>query len=44
MFAWCNTAVRAEPYLYGSEAYVNLELFMAWRARGLAVEAPAVRR
>lgn len=44
MFAWCNTSVRAEPYPPGSDAYVNLELFVAWRGRGLPVEAPAVRR
>ena len=44
MFAWCNTAVRAEPFPYGSDEYVNLELYMAWRARGLPVETPAVRR
>jgi sulfur-oxidizing protein SoxA len=44
MFAWCNTAVRAEPFLYGSDEYVNLELYMAWRGRGLPVETPAVRR
>lgn len=44
MFAWCNTAVRAEPYAYGSAEYVALELFLAWRGRGLPVETPAVRR
>lgn len=44
MFAWCNTAVRAEPYPPGSDAYVNLELFVAWRGRGLPGETPAVRR
>ena len=44
MFAWCNTAVRAEPYPYGADEYVSLELFMAWRGRGLPVETPAIRR
>jgi sulfur-oxidizing protein SoxA len=44
MFAWCNTSVRAEPYALGSDEYVNLELFVAWRGRGLPVETPAVRR
>jgi sulfur-oxidizing protein SoxA len=44
MFEWCNTAVRAEPYALGSDDYVNLELFLAWRGRGLPVETPAVRR
>ena len=44
MFAWCNTAVRAEPFPYGSDDYVNLELYVAGRGRGLPVETPAVRR
>lgn len=44
MFAWCNTAVRAEPYAAGSQEYVDLELFERWRGRGLLVETPAVRR
>ena len=44
MFAWCNNAVRAEPLPYGSDDYVNLELYLAWRGRGLPVETPAVRR
>jgi sulfur-oxidizing protein SoxA len=44
MFEWCNASVRAEPYPLGSDEYVNLELFMAWRGRGLPVETPAIRR
>lgn len=44
MFAWCNTAVRATALPLGSQEYVNLELYMAWRARGLPVESPAIRR
>jgi sulfur-oxidizing protein SoxA len=44
MFEWCNTSVRAEPFALGSDEYVNLELFMAWRGRGLPVETPAIRR
>jgi sulfur-oxidizing protein SoxA len=44
MFAWCNTAIRAEPLAYGADEYVNLELYLAWRGRGLPVETPAVRR
>jgi L-cysteine S-thiosulfotransferase len=39
----CNQDVRAEPYAPGAEEYVNLELYLAWRARGLPVETPAVR-
>ena len=44
MFEWCNTSVRAEPYPLGSDEYLNLELFMTWRSRGLPVETPAIRR
>ncbi|MGF1526735.1 MAG: sulfur oxidation c-type cytochrome SoxA [Candidatus Competibacterales bacterium] len=40
----CDLGVRAEPFGYGSAEYVNLELFLAWRARGLPIETPAVRR
>ncbi|MGE0483703.1 MAG: sulfur oxidation c-type cytochrome SoxA [Gammaproteobacteria bacterium] len=39
----CNEDVRAETYAPGSDEYVNLELYLAWRARGLPVETPAVR-
>lgn len=39
----CNRNVRAEPYPGGADEYVNLELYLAWRARGLPVETPAVR-
>jgi sulfur-oxidizing protein SoxA len=35
--------VRAEPYADGAAEYVELELYLAWRARGLPVETPAVR-
>jgi sulfur-oxidizing protein SoxA len=44
MFEWCNTSVRAEPYPLGSDEYVDLELYLAWRGRGLPVETPAIRR
>lgn len=44
MFAWCNAAVRAEPYPPGSQNYVDLELFVKWLGRGLPVETPAIRR
>jgi sulfur-oxidizing protein SoxA len=44
MFEWCNTSVRAEPYPYGSDEYVNVELYLAWRGRGLPIETPAIRR
>ncbi len=39
----CNKQVRATPYGYGSDEYVNLELFVASRGMGLPVETPAVR-
>lgn len=40
----CNLGVRANALPYGSTEYVSLELFLAWRAAGLPVETPAVRR
>jgi sulfur-oxidizing protein SoxA len=39
----CLIGMRAEPYAYGADEYVDLELFLMWRARGMAVETPAVR-
>ena len=42
-FRGCNSQVRAEPYAYGADEYVNLELFLTHRANGLPVETPAVR-
>ncbi|HTV37014.1 MAG TPA: sulfur oxidation c-type cytochrome SoxA [Xanthobacteraceae bacterium] len=39
----CMTAMRAEPYAYGAPELVDLEFFLLWRARGMKVEAPAVR-
>lgn len=42
-FQQCNRLVRTEPYDLGSEDYVNLELYLAWRGKGLGVETPAVR-
>ena len=43
LFEFCNQRVRSEPYAYGSDEYVNLELYVAWRGNGLAVETPGVR-
>ena len=43
-FRGCNKQVRSKPFKYGSDEYVNLELFAAWRGIGLPVETPAVRR
>ncbi|MDX2264942.1 MAG: sulfur oxidation c-type cytochrome SoxA [Hyphomicrobiales bacterium] len=42
-FRACNSLVRAEPLEHGSEEYVALELYLAWRGKGLPVETPAVR-
>ncbi len=39
----CMIGVRAEPYAYGADEYVALELFLMWRARGMKLEIPAVR-
>jgi sulfur-oxidizing protein SoxA len=39
----CLIGMRAEPYAYGSDEYVDLELYLMWRARGMTVETPAVR-
>ena len=42
-FRGCNQNIRAERLPYGADEYVNLELYVAWRGRGLPVETPAVR-
>jgi L-cysteine S-thiosulfotransferase len=39
----CMSAIRAEPYDYGAPEMVDLEIYLMWRARGMTVEAPAVR-
>ena len=39
----CLIGMRAEPYPNESPAIVDLELYLAWRARGLVIETPAVR-
>lgn len=43
-FKACSSGVRAIMYGYGSPEYLSLELFLAWRARSLPGETPAVRR
>lgn len=40
----CDAGVRATRLPAGSPTYVNLELYLAWRAAGLPSEAPGVRR
>jgi sulfur-oxidizing protein SoxA len=39
----CVKDTRAETYPRGSDEFVALELYVAWRGEGLDVEAPAVR-
>ena len=39
----CMTSVRAQPFAPDSDPALALEVFMAWRDRGLALEVPAVR-
>jgi sulfur-oxidizing protein SoxA len=40
----CFFGVRAEQPAYGSDDLVSLELYLAARAQGMAIEAPGVRR
>jgi L-cysteine S-thiosulfotransferase len=39
----CMSGVRAQAYDYGAPEMVELELYLMTRARGLPIEAPAVR-
>jgi sulfur-oxidizing protein SoxA len=39
----CLSGVRAQPFAWGAAEWIELELYLAWRARGMAVEAPGVR-
>lgn len=43
-FRSCQFGVRAELLPEGSPEFVDLELFLAWRASGLPIETPGVRR
>jgi len=40
----CYFGVRAEMPAPGARTLTDLELYLAWRAQGLAMEAPGVRR
>jgi sulfur-oxidizing protein SoxA len=40
----CSLGVRAIQFPYGSDEYLSLELFIAKRAEGFALEAPAIRK
>jgi L-cysteine S-thiosulfotransferase len=42
-FRNCLTGMRAELYPQGSQELIELELYLMWRARGMKLEAPAVR-
>jgi L-cysteine S-thiosulfotransferase len=39
----CMIGTRAQPYDYGASELVELELYLMSRARGMAIETPAVR-
>ncbi|MFC5069649.1 sulfur oxidation c-type cytochrome SoxA [Flaviflagellibacter deserti] len=39
----CMVGVRAEPYEFGSQEFIDLEAYLNTRASGLAVETPGVR-
>lgn len=39
----CLIGIRAEAYDYGAPELVDLELYLMWRARGMTMDAPAVR-
>ncbi len=43
-FQDCDAGIRAQPLALGSRRYRSLELYLAWRARGLIIEVPGVRR
>jgi sulfur-oxidizing protein SoxA len=40
----CYYGLRAEMPTYGAQELLDLELYLAWRANGLPVETPGVRR
>jgi L-cysteine S-thiosulfotransferase len=39
----CMIGVRAEPFAFGAPEFVDLELYLMERARGLPIETPGVR-
>jgi sulfur-oxidizing protein SoxA len=42
-FRNCMSGVRAEAYPYGAPEFIDLELFLMHRARGMPMETPGVR-
>lgn len=43
-FKGCMGNIRATPFGVGSDEFVALELYVAWRGQNLPVESPAVRQ
>ena len=39
----CMSGVRAQPFAYGAQELVELELYLVARAKGMAIETPGVR-
>lgn len=39
----CMSGVRAESFAYGAQELVELELYLAGRAKGMTMETPGVR-
>jgi sulfur-oxidizing protein SoxA len=35
--------MRADPYIYGAPEYIDMSLYLMWRARSMTIETPAVR-
>jgi len=42
-FSGCMKNIRATPFKRGSDEFVALEAYLAWRGSGLGIETPAVR-
>jgi sulfur-oxidizing protein SoxA len=39
----CLIGMRADPYIYGAPEYIDMSLYLMWRARSMTIETPAVR-
>jgi len=42
-FSECLASFRAEPFLPGSDEYIDLEVYVTARGNGLKIETPAIR-
>jgi sulfur-oxidizing protein SoxA len=42
-FRMCNALAKEDPKPLGSDDYIALELYLAWRSENLLIEAPGVR-